>query len=376
MTYCTQKNCFVRGVAASVPPTIRKTDAFTRLVGEDDVRKFIKNVGVLQSHVADEHMTTSDLCFTAANSIIERLGIERDSIDVLLFVSQTPDYIAPSTACILQYRLGLSENCIAYDINLACSGYIYGVTAAMSYLQTDGINRVLLLCGDTVSKHCSPEDRGLVMLSADAGTATIIDAGLDSFEELNSSLFKLKTIGKDYKSLIVPYGGYRHRHGDFNRTLREPGISRNDYDGYMNGANVFRFSITEVPKLFREFFGHFDICPDEIDNFFLHQANLFILKHIAKRVKIPLGKMPVSIDRYGNTGAATVPLTMCDHYASDAEAIVNENILICGFGIGLSLGIGLLRLKDCVVMPIIVCHEHFEDNIDNLHNETTSFLNK
>ena len=375
MTYCTQNNCFVRGVASTVPPKIRLTSEFSDLVGDDGVRKFIKNVGVLQSHVTNDEMTTSDLCFSAANLIIDRLGIERDSIDVLLFVSQTPDYIAPSTACVLQHRLGLSDDCIAYDINLACSGYVYGVTAAMSYLQTDGVDRVLLLCGDTVSKHCSPEDRGLVMLSADAGTATIID-GSDNVESgLNKSRFKLKTIGKNYRSLIVPFGGYRHRVGDITRRLREPGVSRNDYDGYMNGADVFRFSITEVPKLFRQFFENFEIDIDEIDNFFLHQANLFILNNIAKRAKIPPGKMPVSIDRYGNTGAATVPLTMCDHYADDLESVVNENILICGFGIGLSLGIGVLNLVDCVILPVAICSDSFFDDIDNLHNETTPFLN-
>lgn len=374
MTYCTQKNCFVRGVASSVPPKIRLTSEFSNLVGEDGVKKFIKNVGVLQSHITDDAMTTSDLCFSAANLIIDRLSIARDSIDVLLFVSQTPDYTAPSTACVLQHRLGLSEDCIAYDINLACSGYVFGLNAAMSYLQSGGVHRVLLLCGDTVSKHCSPEDRGLVMLSADAGTATIVDSNNNVASSANESMYKLKTIGKNYRSLIVPYGGYRHRFGDVNRTIREPGVARNDYDGYMNGADVFRFSITEVPKLFKHFFDHFEVAADGIDNFFLHQANLFILNNVAKRAKIPSEKMPVSINKYGNTGAASVPLTICDHYASTSEALVNEKILICGFGIGLSLGIGILSLADCLILPITICYESFSDDIDNLHNETTPFL--
>ena len=164
-------NYRIAAIATSVPEQLRTTNSFADKYGQELVEKIIKNVGVIQGYVTDENTTTSDLCEHAANTIITELGIERDSIDVLLFVSQTPDYVAPSTACVLQTRLGLSVDCLAYDINLACSGFVYGISAALSYLSNSGIKRVLLLCGDTVSKHCSPEDRGLVMLSYDAGSA-------------------------------------------------------------------------------------------------------------------------------------------------------------------------------------------------------------
>jgi 3-oxoacyl-[acyl-carrier-protein] synthase-3 len=365
-------NYKISAIATSVPKQVRKTEDLSNVYGQEIVDKIIKNVGVLKGHISDEKTTTSDLCEHAANTIIEDLKIDRNSIDVLLFVSQTPDYIAPSTACVLQHRLNLSNECIAYDINLACSAYVYGVSAALSYLSNKNINRVLLLCGDTVSKHCSQSDRQLALLSYDAGTATLIDK---DFESNNSSFFKLKTIGSGYRKLIVPYGGYRHFYGSTEQKEREPGVVRNDYEGYMNGPDVFRFSITEVPKLVKEFKAINNISYDNIDRHFLHQANIFIMKNIAKRTGVSLDKMPISIENYGNTGAATIPLTICDHYSKNIKTKVNENISICGFGIGLSLGVGVLTLNETMIYPIQICENYFEDNIDNLHNETTKMVN-
>jgi len=361
----------ILGLSASVPKKIRESREYDDVIGEEAVNKFIKNVGVVKGHVADDKTTTSDLCEHAANNLLESMNIERDSIDVLLFVSQTPDYVAPSTACVLQYRLGLSDECLAFDINLACSGFVYGMSTALAYLQGEGINRVLLLCGDTVSKHCSPQDRGLMMLSTDAGTATLIDENLESE---STARFKLKTIGKNYRSIIVPYGGYRHRFGNPNRLEREPGIIRNDYDGYMNGADVFKFSISEVPKLIKDFYVEFGVDTKTINYYFFHQANLFIMKNIAKRIGASEDLMPVSIDRYGNTGAATIPLTICDFYSNKNLETVSGELFICGFGIGLSLGVGIIELKETKILPIAICETFFDDDIDNLHNETKPFI--
>lgn len=365
-------NYRISAIASSVPEHLRMTSDFSEKYGQDVVEKIIKNVGVVQGYVSDQNTTTSDLCEHAANTIFDEMGIDRNSIDVLLFVSQTPDYVAPSTACVMQSRLGLSTDCLAYDINLACSGFVYGISAALSYLSNSGINRILLLCGDTVSKHCSPEDRGLVMLSYDAGSAILIEKDLGVDDEAH---FKLRTNGDGYRSLIVPYGGYRHRIGSADRTKREPDVLRCDYDGYMNGADVFRFSITEVPKLIKDFKADFGIDFENIDRHIMHQANIFIMKNIAKRVGIVENKMPVSIDRYGNTGAATIPLTISDFYARDIDAIVSEKISVCGFGIGLSLGVGAFALRDTRVFGVRKCTQYFNDDIDNLHNETKALVN-
>lgn len=359
----------ITAVACAVPPTERYSESFVDMVGEDGVKKFIETVGMLKGHVSEGRMTTSDLCYAAADRLLTSRVIDRSSIDGLIFVSQTPDYIAPSTACLLQHRLGLSTECLAYDVNLACSGYVYGLVQAMSLLQATGLQRILLLAGDTVSAHCSPQDRGLTMLSTDAGTATLIERD----ENAAPARFILNTIGSGFKSLIVPYGGYRHRFGAVERTEREPGVIRSDYDGYMDGAEVFRFSITHVPKLFKAFYERFDTSPADFDRFFLHQANLYIIKNILKRVGAPLEKAPISIDRYGNTGAATIPLTICDHYPRQAGR-ETERALLAGFGIGLSLGVVALEIDPTGVLPIFVSSDAFDDDIESLHRETSSLV--
>jgi 3-oxoacyl-[acyl-carrier-protein] synthase-3 len=355
----------VMAISAAVPPRVRKTEEFIDLLGANGIERFIKNVGIRQSHIVDENMTAADLCVHSANIIINELNIDRNSIDALIFVSQTPDYVAPSTSCVIQSRLKLSDDCLAYDINLACSGFVYGISAALGYVSNSGVSRVLLLCGDTVSKHCSPYDKSLTMLSADAGSAILIEKSSNSKA---TASFKLKTIGNSYKSLIVPYGGYRHRFGRSERLFREEGVYRNDYDGYMNGADVFRFSITEVPKLIKEFYFENKLGSNSFSRCFLHQANLFIIKNIAKRIGVKEKDLPISIDRYGNTGAATIPLTICDHYAKNEQAAVTEKIIFCGFGIGLSLGVGIIDFENTKIFPVSICTEFFSDDIDNLHN--------
>lgn len=367
------KNCKVSGIACAVPPFIKKADDYNDIIGKDAVAKFIDTVGMSQGHVCDGRIMTSDLCFAAAEKLIAEITIDKNSIDALILVTQTPDYIAPSTACVLQYRLGLQQECMAYDINLACSGYVYGLVTAMSYLQTGGIKKVLLLAGDVVSYHCAPVDRGLMILSCDAGSATLIEFD----ENAPDTFFMLGTIGSGYKSLIVPYGGYKHRFGNQQRTEREPGVIRSDYDGYMDGAEVFKFSIMEVPKLFKKFFELFHYTEESFDMVFLHQANLFIMKNIIKRLKIPHYKMAISIDRFGNTGAATIPLTICDYYNNDGKAVAHrkQHVALSGYGIGLSLGVMSLTIDPAVCLPIFQTDQTFDDEIDNLHDNITSFVN-
>lgn len=373
MAFLQYQDYKILGVSTSVPQNIRRTSDLTETFGEEITTKIEKHVGVIQGHICDEKTTTSDLCVDAALNLINGLKIKKEEIDGIIFVSQTPDYIAPSTACLIQYRLGLDQDCLAFDINLACSAYVYGLSSALSYLQNQpNIRNILLLCGDTVSKHCSPFDRQLALLSYDAGTATLIRKESNN----NIAKFHLKTIGTGYRSLIVPYGGYRHRNGEQERTEREPGIIRNDYDGYMNGPDVFRFSIKEVPKLVNEFDTKFSLERDNIDTHFMHQANKFIIGNISKRINFPMNKVPISIENYGNTGAATIPLTICNHYAPDKPVTVNERISVCGFGIGLSLGFGVITFENTLVLPIKICDEDniFDDNISNLHNETKKMV--
>ena len=213
---------------------------------------------------------------------------------------------------------------------------------------------------------------GSGILSFEALSRGIDSATLIEREENNEEcFFGLQTIGEGYRNLIVPYGGYRNRLGNFERTEREEDVFRNDYDGYMNGSEVFKFSITYVPKLINTLKDKFKI--QVINKYVLHQANLFIIKNIAKRIKADMADVPISIDNYGNTGAATIPLTICSEF-SDTKNVDLSKVLICGFGIGLSLGAGLISLNNTKILPIRICEEVFYDNVENLHNETTEFV--
>ena len=262
---------------------------------------------------------------------------------------------------------------MAFDVNLACSGYVYGLVNAMAHMQGQGLKKILLLAGDAASYHCSPQDRGLMMLSGDAGTATLIESSSGAPDVY----YILNTIGSGFKNLIVPCGGYKHRFGDQARTEREPGIIRSDYDGYMDGAEVFKFAIMEVPKLFRRFDELHGCNETSFDRLFLHQANLFIMKNITKRLKIAPEKMAVSIDRYANTGAATIPLTMCDYYSRQPRDGTQrlERAALAGFGIGLSLGVLSLSIDPAVCLPIFETDLTFDDQIDSLHQTRRSFVN-
>ena len=373
MAHGVLKDCRITGMACAVPRKKQRPEDFTDVVGKDAVEKFIATVGVREGRICEGGMMSSDLCCAAADKLLTERGVDRATIDGLIFVSQTPDYVAPSTACVLQHRLGLGQDCMAFDVNLACSGYVYGLVNAMAHMQGQGLKKILLLAGDAASYHCSPQDRGLMMLSGDAGTATLIESSSGAPDVY----YILNTIGSGFKNLIVPCGGYKHRFGDQARTEREPGIIRSDYDGYMDGAEVFKFAIMEVPKLFRRFYELHGCNETSFDRLFLHQANLFIMKNITKRLKIAPEKMAVSIDRYANTGAATIPLTMCDYYSRQPRDGTQrlERAALAGFGIGLSLGVLSLSIDPAVCLPIFETDLTFDDQIDSLHQTRRSFVN-
>lgn len=365
------KNVAVKGVAAAVPPLIKRAEDYNDVIGEDAVKKFVDTVGIRQWHVGDGKIMTSDLCYAAAERLINEQGTDRSEIDALIVVTQTGDYIAPSTACVLQERLGLSMDCMAYDISMGCSGYVYGLYNAASHIQNGLVKRVLLLVGDSLSYMASPHDRGQMMLAADAGTATL----LEHDEAASDMKFMFRTIGSGYKNLIVPYGGYKHKYGSREQIEREDGIIRSDYDTFMDGTEVFKFSVGEVPKLFKDFFACYGETAEAYDHVVMHQANLFIMKNIAKRLKIPFDKVPVSLDRYGNTSSATIPVTLCDMFGKDGTC-ESRRVLLAGFGVGLSLGIVSLGVKPDACIPVIISDCTFDDEIEKLHSAVSDLVKK
>lgn len=349
-------NMKITGIAGAVPKKHVDNMDYANVFGREEVEKMISFTGIKGSYMCEEEQTAGDLCYAAAKELIEKKGINPNSIGVLICVVVYHDYISPATASVLQKRLDISSDCIVYDINLGCSGFIYGLHTLCSLLQCTNADRGLLLVGDTTSKSASPYDKSR-MLFGDAASAILVEKSQDSCETMN---FGLKSDGNRYKSLIIPAGGYRKRNTSLERVLQSDGNKRSEYDLYMNGADVFEFTLSDVPALFREFFEHYQLTPFDIDYLLLHQANLFVIKHIAKKLKISMEKVPISLDRYGNSSGATIPITICDAFSgiNDKEKI---HAVASGFGVGLSWGVVSMEIAIDGICPIIHTDEYYLD---------------
>lgn len=349
------KGIRISGIACCVPPEVIRTDDFKASLGERSVEKFKKTTGIYQRYGCKREsvITAGDLCCAAAERLLKEKNIDRDSIDAVLFITQSPDYRTPATACVLQYRLGLSRECIAYDINLGCSGYPYGLHAAGAYLQSGFLKKVLLLTGDT-GTHADPIES---MLFGDAGTATLLEYD----PEQPDMAFLLRTQGEGFRYLISPYGQIRH--------LLDPMAieKENNYvRSIMDGAEIFNFSIREVPELIQNYMEVFDCKREAFDLFAFHQANKMILQQIIKRSELPKEKCPISIDIYGNTSSASAPLTICDYFNRRNPSVntkERKRIAVCGYGIGLSWGITSFYIKGEDCLPITITDEAYEDGI-------------
>ncbi len=359
----------IRGISCVVPDNWVENDAFVGRFGAENVEKFAKMTGVQRRCMTPPGQTASDMAFDAAQNLIAKLGWERNSVDGLILVTQCPDYPIPSTACVLQHRLGLSKDCLAFDFNLGCSGYVYGLFITASMCRKHGVRRIILCGGDTSNKGVSPLDRSAAMLFGEGGFAT----ALEYDESAPPWHYLYRTDGGGFRYIIAPAvsypnGGYRHTHG--NTELREfgDGIWRGDHHLFMNGTEVFNFTISEVPAAIKQLMAQAGRTPETTDWLVLHQANLFILKNIARMTKIPMTKVPVSMDRYGNTSVTSIPLTLCDALAGKPEAGM-QRVVMSGFGVGLSWGVVSMDLDAALCMPIAFSATTFDDGGLRFDNE-------
>jgi 3-oxoacyl-[acyl-carrier-protein] synthase-3 len=315
----------IAGVVSCLPPRVVENDSFIEQFG-DGVAEVTKMTGVERRYYVEEGVTTSDMCFAAANRLMDKLGWERDSVDGFIFVTQSPDFPLPATACLLQDRLGLSTNTIAFDVNLGCSGYPYGLWMTMAGIQTGAMKRVLLAVGDISSRTIDTTDRSTALLFGDCGTVTAIEA---SDDEDSDATFVLGTDGRGGENLVLPTS--RHRNVKAEGKLEGRDLSM----VYMDGAEIFNFTLKSVPPLIRESVELAGKSIDDYDAFLLHQANKFMITHIAKKAKLPKEKVPINIDRYGNTSSATIPLLMTTDMAESLSTDTRQ-IGMFGFGVGYS----------------------------------------
>lgn len=334
-------------MAACVPSQKVSNEDLTAIMPKEDVDKVVKAVGIHERRVCDSQTIASDLCYKAALKLFEDNNIDPASIDMLLFMSQCPDYPMPATACILQNRLGLSKDCAAMDLTLACSGYVYALSAAFAYASMPGINRVLLLDGESLTKIVNPRDKVNVPLYGDAGTATLVEKG-----DFKESIFILRTDGSGEDAVKVPAGNRNPITPEsLVVTEREDGNLRNDMQIYMDGMEVFNFAIKVVPKGVKEMLSLTEKTIDSIDYYLFHQSNRFMTDFFVKKLKIDPAKVPYSIDRFGNTSSASIPLTI----VSELEGKLQKptEVMMCGFGAGLSWGTAFLTFEGCKISEII-----------------------
>ena len=307
----------------------------------------MKKTGVKERRFADDNTCASDLCFVAAKALFANNNVDPNEIGAVIFISQTPDFRMPSTSVLLQNRLGIPTSALAFDINLGCSAFVYGLTVAYSFLQGNPtLNKVLILNGETRSKVYSPKDRQTAFLFGDAGVAVLIDKK----ETYGKSYFSLNSDGSKSDFIKIPAGGYRKPSSI--ETVKEKVVDkynniRTEEHGYMKGSDVFTFVLKEVPADIKRLIQYADISLDEIDHYIFHQANIFINNYLIKKLRLDTKKVPWTIDKYGNTSSVSIPLTIIEAIKGNKSG--NIAMLLSAFGVGMSWATGVIQLNNCCV---------------------------
>jgi len=337
----------IKAMAACVPPDIVYNKDLGYLIPEEEIEKTINNIGVVERRIAADDVTASDLCYKAACQLMEDNDIDPSSIDVLLFMSQTPDYRIPATSCLLQHRLGLPRETMCLDISLGCSGYLYALSTAFAYASMEGVNRVLLLDGETFSKIVNRRDKVDWPLYGDAGTATLIEKG-----DYGDSTFMLYTDGSGERVLNI-HAGMRNPITAESCVEREQedGNIRSDLEVFMDGMDVFNFAISKVPKSIKQLLKETGKTIEEVDYLVFHQANLFMMDFFVKKLKADPSRVPYCIKKYGNTSSTSVPLTISSELAGKLDG--THTVIMSAFGAGLSWGAAIMQMRDCNVSPVI-----------------------
>lgn len=346
----TFENIGITGMAAAVPKHKINNFEHDLFFKKEDIAEIIEKIGVKERRFADENTCSSDLCFSAANKLISDLNINREEIGLLLFISQTPDYRMPATSILLQKRLELPNSLIAFDINLGCSAFLYGLVVAFSMISSGAVKKALILDGETRSKVYSQKDRKTAFLFGDAGIAAIIEKD----EKFGKSYFSLNSDGSRESLIKIPAGGYRTMSSCETvkeKVIDEYGNIRSDENGYMNGSDVFNFVIREVPRDFNRLLEYSGSEISGIDYFIFHQANSYINEFLAKKLKLQGDKIPTTIQKFGNTSSVSIPLTIISELKHKLNA--HSRLLLCGFGVGLSWGTAILEVDNCKISEII-----------------------
>lgn len=326
-------NIQLKAVASWLPENLLEMTDLSSVYGDAEVASIIKATGVERVRIANNDMCSSDMCQKAAENLIEKEGIDKATIDGLVFVSQTTDWILPVTSIALQHRLGLSKDTVCIDIHYGCSGFIYGLFQAATWISTGACKNVLVLSGDTTSRMINENDKSLRMVFGDCGTASLVSTG-------NTSMgFHIQSDGSGSDRLIVPAGGFRLPISEETSKLKwdEDKNGRTQNDLFMDGMAIFNFAITKVHKNVNTLIEEMGWNKENVGFYALHQANEFMVNYVRKKLKVAAEVAPTNCKDYGNTGPATIPFLLSD-LCSQSNEYNLSNMIMCGFGVGLSWG--------------------------------------
>jgi 3-oxoacyl-[acyl-carrier-protein] synthase-3 len=321
-----QNNVVIKGIATAIPKNKVDLLSYASLFGEDEIKRIALSTGITSVRVANKQ-STSELCLAAAETLLNELNLNGSDFDGIIFVSQTPDKKMPATSIVMQHKLSMPKEAVAFDVNYGCSGYIYGLYLSSMLLNSGGCQRVLLCVGDVITSHLGEKDKNVRLVFGDAGSATVLEKG----EADISFLLMNDGSGADYLNLA---------YGDSENL-------------YMHGAKIMEFALKEVPPLIDEILNFRKWEKDDVGSFILHQPNLFMLNYLMKKAKIQSDRLPIAVEGFGNTGPASIPLVLTHH----RESLVNhhqlEKTILCGFGVGLSWAAAALNLSQTKLFPLV-----------------------
>lgn len=327
---------FIKEIAYYLPERVVSNEDLVKEFPEWSVEKIADKVGVNERHVVESE-TATDLAICASEKLFAKGTVQKDDVDFVLFCTQSPDYKLPSSACIIQDKLGLSTKCGAFDFNLGCSGYEYGLAVAKGLIVAGVAKNVLLLTGETYNKYIHPKDKGNRTIFGDGASATVIST--EGFAVIGE--FNLGTDGSGAKNLIVKTSGARCEDKLNDVTFDEGGNPVSSDHLFMDGQEIFMFTLMKVPKMVKDVLAKNNLQKDDINLFVFHQANKYMLEHLRKKLKIEEEAFFVNLANVGNTVSSTIPIALCD---AREQGRLKGNVLLAGFGVGLSWGATVLRI--------------------------------
>jgi 3-oxoacyl-[acyl-carrier-protein] synthase-3 len=314
-------------IAICLPEKVEDNDHLAAEQPKWDMKLIYGKTGIRERHIAQAGECASDLGVTAAERLFSQHNIDPRTIDFLLFCTQTPDYVLPTTACLIQDRLGLRTSIGALDFNLGCSGFVYGLSLADGLIRSEAARRVLLITAETYSKYIDPTDRSLRTIFGDGAAATLIDAA--DTPSLGSFVFG--TDGRGADTLIVTEGGARPKADAVQPRKRKRWPS----SLYMDGPELVKFTLDVVPPMVEKVLANANWTRADVDMYLVHQATTFILEHLRERMKLDRAETPEALERYGNTVSSTIPILIHDLRRS-GQLRPGKRTLLVGFGVGLS----------------------------------------